>query len=86
MLVISEMALSVVLLIGAGLLIRSFARLLQVSPGFNPDNVLTTELTMSGPKYKDAQAILATYHQLWGRLESLAGSDRGRRDHLASAE
>ncbi len=73
MLVISEMALSVVLLIGAGLLIRSFARLLHVSPGFNPDNVLTVELTMSGPKYKDESTILATYRQLWQRLEALPG-------------
>jgi predicted permease len=73
MLVISEMALSVVLLIGAGLLIRSFSRLLQVSPGFNPQNVLTVELSMSGPKYKDEAAILAVYHQLWERLEALPG-------------
>ena len=73
MLVISEMALSVVLLIGAGLLIRSFSRLLHVSPGFNPENVLTVELTMSGPKYKDGPAILSTYHQLWERLEALPG-------------
>jgi predicted permease len=73
MLVISEMALSVVLLIGAGLLIRSFSRLLQVSPGFNPENVLTVELSMSGPKYKDGPAILAIYHQLWERLEALPG-------------
>ena len=73
MLVISEMALSVVLLIGAGLLIRSFSRLLQVSPGFNPENVLTVELSMSGPKYKDEPAILAIYHQLWERLEALPG-------------
>jgi predicted permease len=73
MLVISEMALSVVLLIGAGLLIRSFSRLLQVSPGFNPENVLTVELTMSGPKYTDGTAILATYHQLSQRLEALPG-------------
>ncbi|MGC1685143.1 MAG: ABC transporter permease [Candidatus Acidiferrales bacterium] len=73
MLVISEMALSVVLLIGAGLLIRSFARLLHVSPGFNPENVLTVELTMSGPKYDSAATILATYHLLWQRLEALPG-------------
>ena len=71
MLVISELALCVMLLIGAGLLIRSFARLQSVSPGFNPNNVLTLELTMSGPRYKDPQVVVATYRQLWNRLEGL---------------
>jgi predicted permease len=69
LLVVSELALSVVLLIGAGLLIRSFARLQNVSPGFNAQNVLTFDLTMTGRKYGDKQAILNTYRQLWDRLE-----------------
>ena len=73
MLVISELALCVMLLIGAGLLIRSFVRLQNVSPGFNPSNILTLELTMSGPKYKDPQVGFATYRQLWNRLEGLPG-------------
>jgi predicted permease len=73
LLVISELALCVMLLIGAGLLIRSFARLQSVSPGFNPKNVLTLELTMSGPKYKDPQAVVSTYRELWTRLERLPG-------------
>ena len=71
LLVISELALCVMLLIGAGLLIRSFLRLENVSPGFNPNNVLTLELTMSGPKYEDRQVVVATYRQLWNRLEGL---------------
>jgi predicted permease len=73
LLVVSELALCVMLLIGAGLLIRSFARLQDVQPGFNPRNVLTLELTMSGRKYDDKQTMLATYHQLFERLERLPG-------------
>ena len=70
---ISELALSVVLLIGAGLLIRSFARLQSVPPGFNPGNVLTFELTMTGEKSSDSAAILNTYRLLWDSLEHLPG-------------
>ena len=73
LLVVSELALSVVLLIGAGLLIRSFVRLQNVSPGFNAQNVLTFDLTMTGRKYGDKQAILNTYRQLWDGLEHVPG-------------
>jgi predicted permease len=73
LLVISELALSVVLLIGAGLLIRSFYRLQNVQPGFHPQNVLTFDLTLTGKRYGDKQLILNTYRQLWDRLEHLPG-------------
>jgi hypothetical protein len=73
LLVVCELALSVVLLIGAGLLIRSFARLQSVPPGFNPQNVLTFDLTMTGQKYADKQITLNTYRQFWERLEHLPG-------------
>lgn len=53
LLVVAELALCVMVLVGAVLLIRSFGRLQRVSPGFNARNVLTLELTLSGPKYKD---------------------------------
>ena len=74
LLVISEVALSVVLLIGAGLLIRSFARLQGVSPGFNPQCVLTFDLTMTGRRYNDKQTVLNTYRQLWEGLEQSPGA------------
>jgi predicted permease len=73
LLVISELALSVMLLIGAGLLIRSFARLQNVSPGFNPKNILTAELTMTGRKYGDKQAVISIYRQLMDGFEHLPG-------------
>lgn len=73
LLVVAELAISVVVLIGAGLLVRSFVRLQNVSPGFNYANVLTMELTMSGDRYKDPQLVRSTYHQLWQRLERLPG-------------
>ncbi len=73
MLVIAELALSVVLLISAGLLIRSFANLQNVHPGFNARNLLTFGMTLSGRKYGDVQVTLATYRRLWERLEQLPG-------------
>jgi predicted permease len=73
LLVVGELALSVVLLIGAGLLIRSFARLQNVQPGFSSGGVLTLELTMSGRKYADGPAVLNAYHALWERLDALPG-------------
>ena len=72
-LVVSELSLSVVLLIGAGLLLRSFARLQNVNPGFNPRGVLTFGLTLIGHKYNDPQGVVRSYRQLWERLQQLPG-------------
>ena len=72
-LVIAELALSAMLLIGAGLLIRSFDRLQQVNPGFNSSNVLTLELTMTGRKYAQPERVLETYRALWTALAALPG-------------
>ncbi|HUR21800.1 MAG TPA: ABC transporter permease [Vicinamibacterales bacterium] len=73
LLVIAEVALSVLLLIGAGLLIRSYARLQHVSPGFSPQGVLTMELTLTGPRYPGAEAIREAYRRLWESLDALPG-------------
>ncbi len=72
-LVVAELALSVMLLIGAGLLIRSFARLQDVPPGFTARGVLTLELTMSGRKYASGPIVAETYRQLLARLSRLPG-------------
>lgn len=72
-LVVSELAVSVLLLIGAGLLIRSFVRLQHVDPGFNSRNLTTLGLTLTGNRYADATAVLPAYHRLWTRLEGLPG-------------
>ncbi|MBK5299426.1 MAG: ABC transporter permease [Vicinamibacteria bacterium] len=61
------------LVVGASLLVRSFIRLQQVPPGFNPSNVLTLELTMTGQKYGDGSAVLDTYRDIWARLSALPG-------------
>ncbi len=73
LLVVSELALSVVLVIGAGLLILSFARLQNVHPGFNHRNLLTFGLTLSGEKYMNSQAALDAYGKLWEQLGELPG-------------
>jgi putative ABC transport system permease protein len=73
LLVIAELSLSVMLLVGAGLLIRSFTALQGIAPGFEARNVLTLELTMTGRKYNDADAVLQAYKRLWERLGALPG-------------
>ena len=73
LLVAGEIALAVVLLVGAGLLVRSFARVQSVPPGFDAQGVLTFELSMSGPRYADSAIVLENYRKLWERLAAIPG-------------
>jgi putative ABC transport system permease protein len=72
-LVVAEVALGLVLLIGAGLMMRSFASLTNVYPGFDPRNVLTARITLSGPAYDDTQARRRYVSQTLERLKALPG-------------
>ncbi len=71
LLMISEIALSLVLLIGAGLMIKSFLRLLEVDPGFKPDHVLTAEITLPRSQYSSDQQIASFYERLLDRIKTL---------------
>jgi predicted permease len=73
LLVVTELALSLMLLIGAGLLLRSFLRLQDVPPGFNPDHVLSAQLSLTGPKYRQRQLVATAYQEILGRISRLAG-------------
>ncbi len=72
-LVIGEVALSLILAIGAGLLARSLHRLLQVDPGFRTENVLTTEISLSAGQYPTAQRQSAFFRELLTRVNALPG-------------
>jgi putative ABC transport system permease protein len=72
-LVISEVALAFVLLIGAGLLIRSFWRLQNVDPGFDPANVLTLEIALPYSQYNDAQSVTNFFEEALHRVSALPG-------------
>jgi putative ABC transport system permease protein len=71
LLVVSEIAMSLVLLIGAGLMIKSFVRLEQVNPGFDPRNVLTMRLALPSTQYPDGHSRAAFFQQVVQRLRSL---------------
>jgi putative ABC transport system permease protein len=71
MLVVSEIALSVVLVIGAGLLIRSFYKLQRVSPGFNSNSVLSVRFDLPEARYPQAFQAAQFYDQLLSRINSL---------------
>jgi putative ABC transport system permease protein len=72
-LVVFEVALSLMLLVGAGLLARSFLSLLKTDPGFNPDNVLTLNLVLPGAKYREQPQRAAFYNDLVQRVKAYPG-------------
>jgi putative ABC transport system permease protein len=72
-LVVAEVALGLVLLIGAGLMMRSFASLTNVNPGFDPTNVLTGRISLSGPAYDNTEARQRYVSQTLERLKVLPG-------------
>ncbi len=75
-LVISEVTLSILLLIGAGLAIKSFWQLLKSDPGFHPENVITMMMTLPRAKYAEPVQRAAFYQELTQRVENLAGVEK----------
>jgi len=72
-LVVVEVALSLVLLIGAGLMIRSLSRLQQIDLGFDPENVVALNLSLSSSKYPEEHQRVAFFQAALERLRSLSG-------------
>ena len=73
LLIVSEIALSFVLLAGAGLLIKSFINLRRTDPGFNADNVLVIRLEVRGAKYKADEQRIQVYNQLLESVKAIPG-------------
>ena len=73
LLVIAEVSLAFVLLIGAGLLMRTFFYLQNVDPGFNPERVLTGTIELPGARYSTGRKASSFYRELIGRLAALPG-------------
>ncbi len=73
--VVLEIALAIVLLVGAGLLIRSFANLKRVDPGFRTDRLLTAQLRLPRTKYPEGPQVAAFYQQLLDRLRALPDAE-----------
>ena len=71
--VVSEVALAVVLLTGAGLLVKSFRQLRAVSPGFDPENVVTMQIALPPAKYREEPQITTFFEQLVERVRTLPG-------------
>ena len=75
-LVAAEVALALMLLVGTGLIVRSFERLTSVEPGFDPRNVLTFRMRLPDAKYKEASQTFAFCREAISRVSALPGVDR----------
>jgi predicted permease len=73
LLIVSEVALSLVLLVGAGLLIKSFVKLRNTDPGFDPSNTLTASVSLSPVRYDTDEEISDFYRRLIERVRTLPG-------------
>jgi len=72
-LIVAEIALTLILLIGAGLLIKSFMRLTSLNPGFNPENVLAMSITLPQSRYGEEPQQAAFYNDVLSRTRALPG-------------
>jgi len=87
LLVVIEVAAAVVLLIGAGLMIRSVFRIREVEPGLKPQNLLTAKLSLPRDKYKDAESAIRFHQQMLERVSNLPGVEAaGLVSHLPIEE
>ena len=73
-LISSEVALGCILLVGTGLMIRTFSSLLRVDPGFRPENVITFQLAFSGQRYRTVDSITNFLNELRNNLAALPGT------------
>ncbi len=73
LLIVSEIALAFMLLVGAGLLVKSFIRLRDVSPGFNPNNVLTMRMGLTPGKYKQGEPRTQVFRQAVEKIKAVPG-------------
>ena len=71
--VVAEIALSLILLVGAGLLVRSFMSLLKINPGFNPENVMTMMLVLPGAKYREGPQRASFFKELVQKAQTVPG-------------
>lgn len=83
LLVVLEVSLALVLLAGAGLLVRSFAQLAQLDPGFAPEHVATMHVALNGRKYAKPETRMRFTDDLLAKLEALPGVDAAALTNLS---
>ena len=71
LLVVAEIALAMVLLVGAGLLTKSFSQLIRVDPGFNPENIVSVEISLPFRRYREAEKRVQFFREVIDRIKTL---------------